>query len=939
VEIVYEPSSITVLAPQTGTIADKDEDDVATVVPVSWRPLHYCGSQVDVELHRTSTGPPTKIADLVTGQAQTNNIINSYGWTVPDVPTGDYVEASDYFIRVTDNSATPITDDGGEFSLFDTDGVTPPPTPAIDIDNTPLAGKTFNPLDYLEIAWTETWGNDTSNLGTSVEVVLRSDAGLGPDVVLESGLALGTGYKRWQITNYPSGSTNGINWSGEENYWIEVYSTNGVVTATSSKFTINPLQVAKELRITKPVGGSAFFIDGPPVEIEWDDVNGNISGTVKIECWSKNINTGDTGSRIAQIDTNVAVTDGHYSWAIPYLIYIAGYRAGYIKVSSETDNDVQPAWSGRFTINLSSESAVFVPVWSREDEEHAIYRADTSEGTNNIPEKFVAWAQTAGIEDANGYAAGNGGTTFPTVREMITDKDQNLAVAWMDADDAGVGTQVFAGAGLNDATSGGTYSGTGPTTFDVEIDATGTPDTFKWRKGAAAYTTGVAITGAAQTLSDGVTVTFAATTGHTLADKWAWDVADKFPRARVGDTGRIKLYDNVGGDEIWAADCASAIRTLEAAADEVHVLEHCALACGDDRTVFAAFAGWTLTGATYARKLWVQRINGSTGAISETYGVSTTDDSVSITGTEQVGLCAVYGACWTPENRFFVVADQKRAEDGSNAYVATEYVGKIWNFDGTDLTSYKEYQPYPENAPYCVYTGISYRSPGMLEIPVFYLWDEGTTNEYRTGLMQLSTNGNILDVTGFGYDTSDSVLTSECHPGGSCGFERNSARVGCYEVNRQEGVLTGGMVRPAQTWLTDGRDLHYYDTEHRNGIPRRVAVGGTIGAGTNHTYNCHGLSRLASGDLVSVAFEYQDLSGGGTDLRLRIQVREPQRGAIRYEIARDFDSGDETNEPFLPQPYRWTGGVDANGNGTETTKDDFPWCVLAVNGPKRIEVD
>ena len=77
------------------------------------------------------------------------------------------------------------------------------------------------------------------------------------------------------------------------------------------------------------------------------------------------------------------------------------------------------------------------------------------------------------------------------------------------------------GTGLSDLTAGGTYSGSTFDTFLIEIDATGTPDTFQWNKNGGAYTTGVAVTGSAQTLSDGVTVTFAATTGHTLADVWA----------------------------------------------------------------------------------------------------------------------------------------------------------------------------------------------------------------------------------------------------------------------------------------------------------------------------------------------------------------------------------------------------------------------------------
>ena len=85
----------------------------------------------------------------------------------------------------------------------------------------------------------------------------------------------------------------------------------------------------------------------------------------------------------------------------------------------------------------------------------------------------------------------------------------------------GIRPVTFSGTGLNDATSGGTFNGTVYALYEVTIDTTGTPDTFKWRLNGGAYTTGVAITGAAQTLSQGVQITFAATTGHTLNDTWS----------------------------------------------------------------------------------------------------------------------------------------------------------------------------------------------------------------------------------------------------------------------------------------------------------------------------------------------------------------------------------------------------------------------------------
>jgi len=85
-----------------------------------------------------------------------------------------------------------------------------------------------------------------------------------------------------------------------------------------------------------------------------------------------------------------------------------------------------------------------------------------------------------------------------------------------------IAAAVITGAGLNDCTSGGTYTGPSDLTYVVEIDATGTPDTLQWSKdgGSTWEATGVAIVGGAMALDNGVTVTFGATTGHTLGDLW-----------------------------------------------------------------------------------------------------------------------------------------------------------------------------------------------------------------------------------------------------------------------------------------------------------------------------------------------------------------------------------------------------------------------------------
>ena len=82
---------------------------------------------------------------------------------------------------------------------------------------------------------------------------------------------------------------------------------------------------------------------------------------------------------------------------------------------------------------------------------------------------------------------------------------------------------VFVGTGLNDAMSGGsstTLAGASHT-YAVTISATGTPDHFTWTVDGGSSSAPTAITGVPRRLSsNGVTITFAATTGHTLADQW-----------------------------------------------------------------------------------------------------------------------------------------------------------------------------------------------------------------------------------------------------------------------------------------------------------------------------------------------------------------------------------------------------------------------------------
>jgi cytoskeletal protein CcmA (bactofilin family) len=92
-------------------------------------------------------------------------------------------------------------------------------------------------------------------------------------------------------------------------------------------------------------------------------------------------------------------------------------------------------------------------------------------------------------------------------------------------DTIGEAGTTFVGTGLDDAFFSGHYSGDSATkSFYVKIDGTGSPNTFEWGFDSAVGTeaTGVAITASEQILDSayGIEITFGATTGHTLGDKW-----------------------------------------------------------------------------------------------------------------------------------------------------------------------------------------------------------------------------------------------------------------------------------------------------------------------------------------------------------------------------------------------------------------------------------
>jgi hypothetical protein len=146
----------------------------------------------------------------------------------------------------------------------------------------------------------------------------------------------------------------------------------------------------------------------------------------------------------------------------------------------------------------------------------------------------------------------------------------------------------FKGSGLNDLTWGVGSTAADLTYYEVVIDGVGTGgggvDTFKWRVNGGAWTETVDITGAAQTLADAQTLTFAATTGHTAADQWVIGnlkdepTTEATPLAQITDaTARLlnpnapPVWTDAGGGTFLSQNFTNGTGTFTAVAGAVTV--------------------------------------------------------------------------------------------------------------------------------------------------------------------------------------------------------------------------------------------------------------------------------------------------------------------------------------------------------------------------------
>ena len=128
-----------------------------------------------------------------------------------------------------------------------------------------------------------------------------------------------------------------------------------------------------------------------------------------------------------------------------------------------------------------------------------------------------------------------------------TNNIENIVITWGEGEIEGLApaidfTPLFTGSGPNDIHTGGDFVYPGYTPpekteivyympaihYRVQIDGTGSPNTFKWSDdgGTTWDATVIPITGQAQALNNGVTVKFDSVDGHTSGDHWDFWAGD-----------------------------------------------------------------------------------------------------------------------------------------------------------------------------------------------------------------------------------------------------------------------------------------------------------------------------------------------------------------------------------------------------------------------------
>jgi len=163
---------------------------------------------------------------------------------------------------------------------------------------------------------------------------------------------------------------------------------------------------------------------------------------------------------------------------------------------------------------------------------NSLFTSHQVAGSNVDPAAFTG----SGLNDVSsgGGYTGTGTPTFTVEIEAVVSGSITIMASGANTTITSAGHPLANGniVNISGTTSyNGEFTVSAVTTDTFSITATFVADdgtgaweklnTFKWKKDSGTYTTGVAITGAAQTLQEGVQITFGAKFGHIAADVWA----------------------------------------------------------------------------------------------------------------------------------------------------------------------------------------------------------------------------------------------------------------------------------------------------------------------------------------------------------------------------------------------------------------------------------
>jgi hypothetical protein len=178
-----------------------------------------------------------------------------------------------------------------------------------------------------------------------------------------------------------------------------------------------------------------------------------------------------------------------------------------------------------------------------------------------------------------------------------------------------IGTITFSGTGHNDMTTVGSFLGSSPHNYKVQIDGTN-PDTFKWSidGGTTWMESQVPITGTTQQLGHDIAITFGTTTGHNLADYWTFSTTV---------TNQLSCQDAAGSRTLTGNNDGSLVLGRTALPRQINGGPEL-LSAQDDAANRVAIATWCLIDTTIPKARFLVGIQGN----HEWAGPDDTDQNV-----------------------------------------------------------------------------------------------------------------------------------------------------------------------------------------------------------------------------------------------------------------------------------------------------------------------